>query len=119
MEEVSYHKTRPTVYAVIFEDVRVLKVGISSGQRWRNFVARGATVLALEPFDDIEDARVFERRNHDHLASTLERGFATADDASPYIGIGGGGWTETYAVPEGVDPMDILHGLPVAEGVAA
>jgi len=112
---MSYKRTVPTVYAVVFPDLHILKVGYSGGQRWRNFVARGAEVLELIEFDDTEEAHAFEGSTHQYLRSRLGPGFRSANDAEPHLGIGGGGWGETYLVPHGINPRQVLAEMSVAK----
>lgn len=106
---MTYKRTVPTAYAVFFEHGRVLKVGISGQQRWRNWLARGARLVGTVEFADVTDARLFEEASHQFLRSHLERAFASREDQTAFTGIVGGGWTEFYRVPSDINPEEVLR----------
>ncbi|MBM4685617.1 hypothetical protein GS876_21030 [Rhodococcus hoagii] len=105
---MGYSRTLPTVYAVEWEHDRIIKIGYSINQRWRNFVARGARVVTLMEFDDKVDALVFEQRAKAGLDAFCRPAFASADQAISRLGIGGGGWRECYRLPGDLTTREVL-----------
>lgn len=105
---MGYKATKPTVYIVQWPGENLVKVGFSCNQRWRPFVLRGAAVVDLVEFDSAVDAFDFETLVLRGFAKIGSRAFTCADDATPYLGSGGGGWLECYRLPDGVKPADVL-----------
>jgi hypothetical protein len=95
---MSYHKTNPTVYAVMFDERKTIKIGCSSVQRWRNF--RGAALLQLIEFTNAIDAYYLEAKLHTAFRSQFPPAFASAAEANPFLLNRGGGWMECYLVED-------------------
>jgi hypothetical protein len=87
------------VYFVRWPD-GVMKVGSASKRsRWRVFVCRGASLLKLLSFDDYDQALDAETSAHEWMSTHHQHAFKDRFEAAPYLGVGGGGWTECY-MPE-------------------
>jgi hypothetical protein len=98
-EEMTYKRTVPTVYFVALPGGAV-KVGMSMVQRWRNFVARGAEVIALCELPDtprgVLDGYELESHLHALLRCRMEPAFTSGEEAKAALGNGGSGWKECY-----------------------
>ena len=100
---MGYKRTTHTVYAVAIPG-GIVKIGYSAGQRWRNFVARGARVLWLVEFPDTlagcREALEYESAVHRWMSERFPPGYASKAEANAALGIGGAGFKECYAVPD-------------------
>lgn len=120
-QEMTYKRTVPTVYAVLLPG-EIVKVGVSRVQRWRNFVARGAIVLELCEFPDDRAGAKAAFRVESKLKAMLSEiypyGFASAEEARPALGIGGGGWSECFDVSSSDGPDGLAISQPYSQAIA-
>lgn len=96
------------VYIVVWPERRIVKGGYTGGARWRTFVNRGAVLHQLTLFDNFRPALAYEA---DVLAALSVFGplaFRDRYEAEPLLGAGGGGWCETYLLPD----LAMLGALP-------
>jgi hypothetical protein len=93
------------VYAVVWDEPRFIKIGLSSTTypRWRAFVRRGGRLVALWSFVRGVDAVQFEADAHRMFSAAA---FASASEAEPYLGSRGAGWVECFRLDQAaVDRM--------------
>lgn len=100
---------QPTVYAVYWPEINVVKVGYSGGRRWRTFTSRGAQLLQLlDDFTTVGDALDFEAVCHLVLEEVCHYAFRSAAEAAPYLGNNGGGHRECFKVPADLLASELL-----------
>jgi len=68
-------------------------------QRWGGFLCRGATLLDLSYYADLSEPLLAELWLEQRIRSTYPEAFNSREEARPYLGGTGGGWTECYRVP--------------------
>ena len=106
VEHLSAGKTYvPQRYVVGWND-GIVKVGSTwnGRQRWGTFLARGATMLDLAYYLPTGGDLDAEAWLQSHLEGRFARAFATKAEAAPYLGNGGAGYLECYAIPVGLWP---------------
>jgi len=117
---VSRLRVPPSVYGVAWDADRIVKIGFSEYQRWRHFIGRGGRVIFVRQFAEFHSAITAEGVCHDLLRSlSFACPFRSAIDAEPYMGRGGGGWRECYAMTaeDALRAMDAV--CPTALGAHA
>jgi hypothetical protein len=87
---------QPTTYVVRWGDV--WKAGFTTGKRWRSFELRGADVVSVTTYTNGLDALAAENLIESWLSHLGHPAFQSKDDAAPWLGNQGGGWTECYCL---------------------
>jgi len=79
----------------------IVKVGSTwnGRQRWGTFLARGGTMLDLAYYGPSGDDLKSEAWLQGRIEERFARAFATKSEAAPYLGNGGAGYLECYAIP--------------------
>ena len=91
------------VYVVYWPDSGIIKAGVTFNPgRWRKFCRRGAILLAVIPGAGVRIEKTLE----DEFALSGVRAFSSWEEATPWLGAGGCGYTECYRVDE-----DDMHRL--------
>jgi len=106
---MGYKESAPAVYMVAWPGLNIVKVGYSSFQRWKPFVARGGELIGVEEFEDVTAAF---RREDDLawlMAEVSRPAFTRREHAAQILGKKGSGWTECWAAPIEVGRR-IFHG---------
>jgi hypothetical protein len=96
-------------YIVHWPALNVVKVGVSNARRWLAFVQRGAVVVDLIEHDDHADAWVWETLVQQAFRCVAPLAFASAAEAEPYLGGGGGGYLECFRLAPGDSPSKVLE----------
>jgi hypothetical protein len=81
----------------------VVKVGITERQRYKSFMARGASLVALAHGECHLSPLDAEMAGHRFLWERFPMAFRGRGEAEPYLGNRGGGWMECYRPPVGYD----------------
>lgn len=88
----------PQRYVVGWHDAGIVKVGSTTlgRQRWGAYLSRGATMLDLGYFNHAVTAEIYMQTV---LAAEYPRAFKAPEQAIPYLGTTGSGYTECFRVP--------------------
>jgi hypothetical protein len=94
-------KTTSTCYTVVWPEHHIVKAGITTGRRWRDFLTRGARLhqLAIFAIPDWRDAHQLEADLHRHFATHGALAFPTRADSVWLLGRLGG-HCETYRLDD-------------------
>lgn len=90
---MSYANHESTIYAVYWESLSALKIGITFQQRWRAWELLGGKPLWTGPGDYDAEALI-----HLAMLRRFRPRWETRDEMRAAIGGGGGGWMEFYTV---------------------
>ena len=109
---------RYRTYVVRWRD-GLLKVGFTSGKRYRKFVNRGADLVCLQEFDTPMEALAEEQRlDLGFRVLGYTPAFTCREESFTHLGPGGSGWREVLRLACSVtDPSTdsaggSVHGLP-------
>jgi hypothetical protein len=79
----------------------IVKVGNTDHgrQRWGTFLCRGGMMLDLAKYERLVQGLEAEIWLEKQLAQRYDWAFTCKEEAEPYLGNRGGGWTECFKIP--------------------
>lgn len=91
---------RSCIYVVTWDEANLVKVGYSSDFRRRTggYGTRGGALRAVHFFDDDIEAFDAERIAIRGLTGSAPYAFKSAEDARPYLGGKGSGYSECFSI---------------------